>query len=287
MNFRSLLFLAVLYLGTTLGAPSHHAPRSKTHHQRFQRGSKPLQKFEPASLSHLKLADTLTSEIHGTYSSNWAGAVLENPPPSASYTYVSATITVPTPTPTPTNNTTYQAASAWVGIDGDTYTTAILQTGVDFYVIDGEPYTDAWYEWYPNTAMYYDEFAVNPGDIIVASVNVMAPNRGVCMVENRSTGETVSKTVSAPKSTATVVGWNAEWVVEDFESAGESVAFVAFDQVCFEGCAAYADGVAYGLRNATVYELVQDGMVVAGVSIGNGDEEEMVVMRYGCDDGGC
>ncbi|KAH2128541.1 hypothetical protein KXV68_001658, partial [Aspergillus fumigatus] len=217
-------------------APSHHALAGKIHNLRSQRGSRPLQKFEPASFSRFKPVDTLSSQIRGTYSSNWAGVVLENPPPSATYTYVSATITVPTPTPT--DNTTYQASSAWVGIDGDTYTTAILQTGVDFYVIDGEPYTDAWYEWYPNFAMYYDEFAVSPGDVIIASVNVTAPNRGVCMVENLSTGETVSKTVSAPKSTATIAGWNAEWVVEDFESAGESVPFVAFDQVRFEGCTA-------------------------------------------------
>jgi hypothetical protein len=41
-------------------------------------------------------------------------------------------------------------------------------------VVDGEPYTDAWYEWYPNFAMYYDEFVVNPGDVLVVSVSVTA-----------------------------------------------------------------------------------------------------------------
>jgi hypothetical protein len=49
---------------------------------------------------------------------------------------------------------------------------------MDFYVVDGEPYTDAWYEWYRNFAMYYDEyydeFVVNSGDVIVVSVSVRA-----------------------------------------------------------------------------------------------------------------
>lgn len=44
------------------------------------------------------------------------------------------------------------AASAWVGIDGDTADNSILQTGVDFYAEGGEVGFDAWYEWYPDYA---------------------------------------------------------------------------------------------------------------------------------------
>ncbi|OGE57363.1 hypothetical protein PENARI_c002G11391 [Penicillium arizonense] len=90
-----------------------------------------LQKFNPASLSRLKTVDTLASEIQGTYSCNWAGEILENPPPDTTHSYVSATITVPTPTLT--DATTYQAASAWVGIDVSTYSAAILQLGLILY----------------------------------------------------------------------------------------------------------------------------------------------------------
>lgn len=63
-------------------------------------------------------------------------------------------------------------------------------------MIDGQPYTDASYEWYPNFAMYDDEFVVNPGDMIVASINVTAPNRGIYMVENRSTGDVVAPEIT-------------------------------------------------------------------------------------------
>lgn len=44
------------------------------------------------------------------------------------------------------------AASAWVGIDGDTAQNSILQTGVDFYVEGSSVSYDAWYEWYPDYA---------------------------------------------------------------------------------------------------------------------------------------
>ncbi|KAJ5787307.1 Major facilitator superfamily domain general substrate transporter [Penicillium paradoxum] len=81
----------------------------------------------------------------GSLSSNWAGAVRESPPASATYTYVAPTITVSTPT-LPGNLTSYQAASAWAGIDGTTHTTAILRTRFDFYIINGESYPDGWYE---------------------------------------------------------------------------------------------------------------------------------------------
>lgn len=161
--------------------------------------------------------------------------------------------------PTPTlagNSTSYQAASAWVGIDGATYTSAILQTGVEIYIIDGKPYTDVWHEWYPNIALYYDEFVVNPGDVLVASVNATSPKRGICIVENQTSGQSVTTTVSAPKSTATLQGVNAEWVVEDFQSENNLVPFTGFNSIQFGGCVAEAAGVEYGLEDATIYQLM-------------------------------
>lgn len=85
----------------------------------------------------------LNNEYNVEYSSNWAGAVLIG----SGFTEVTGTITVPTPSvPSGGNSRTEYAASAWVGIDGDTCTTAILQTGVDLYVEGSETGYDAWYE---------------------------------------------------------------------------------------------------------------------------------------------
>ena len=49
------------------------------------------------------------------------------------YKSVTATFTVPTPKE-PSGASGSHAASAWVGIDGDSCDNAILQTGVDFTV---------------------------------------------------------------------------------------------------------------------------------------------------------
>ena len=46
---------------------------------------------------------------------------------------MTGTFTVPTPKE-PSGSSGTHSASAWVGIDGDTCGTAILQTGVDFNV---------------------------------------------------------------------------------------------------------------------------------------------------------
>jgi hypothetical protein len=49
------------------------------------------------------------------------------------FTAVTGKFTVPTPKK-PSGSSGTHAASAWVGIDGDTCETAILQTGVDFTI---------------------------------------------------------------------------------------------------------------------------------------------------------
>ena len=49
---------------------------------------------------------------------------------------MTGTFTVPTPRE-PSDGSGAHAASAWVGIDGDTCGNAILQTGVDFNVNGG------------------------------------------------------------------------------------------------------------------------------------------------------
>jgi hypothetical protein len=76
--------------------------------------------------------------LHATVQSNWGGAILQG----SGYSAASATVNVPTG-----GGGSDAAGTAWVGIDGDTCDTAILQTGIDWY---GDGTYDAWYEWYPD-----------------------------------------------------------------------------------------------------------------------------------------
>ncbi|KAJ5632007.1 hypothetical protein N7490_008346 [Penicillium lividum] len=204
------------------------------------------------------------------YSKNWAGIVREQPPASATYTAVSATFTVPNPKATDYSGNN-QAVSAWVGIDGDTYTNAILQTGIDAYIQNGVKTFDAWYEWYPSSAENFD-LDLAQGDVIVARVESFSPSSGVAIIENQSTGQTVTKSLDAPSASATLGGQNAEWIVEDFNLGSSMVPLVNFGKIPFTGAQAKAGGQSYGVNDGDILDIQQNGKVLATVNIASDSE---------------
>ncbi|KAK1688947.1 peptidase A4 family protein [Colletotrichum godetiae] len=158
------------------------------------------------------------------YSSNWAGAVKIG----TGYNHVTGTITVPE-----VSGSSGAAASAWVGIDGDTCQTAILQTGISFYA-DGT--FDAWYEWIPDYAYSFSGFSVSVGDSIKMTVDASSKTKGVATLQNLTTGKTVTHTFTSTPST--LCETNAEWIVEAFEENGSQVTLADFGTVVFTGAAA-------------------------------------------------
>lgn len=201
------------------------------------------------------------------YSHNWSGSVLSDPPSNNdAFTSVSATLTVPKVTLD--GPETYQAASAWVGIDGATVSDAILQTGLDFGFRNGKPYHNAWYQWFPAASVQFDNLDISEGDVITASVHATSPTSGECLIENKSTGQKASETVSANKPTSTLSGKNAEWIVEDFLKGQEPVALVDFGEVWFEGCEARTrGGESVGVSGGRVFQMVQDKRAVTEVVV--------------------
>jgi hypothetical protein len=186
---------------------------------------------------------------------------------------VTATFTVPTATPT-TEIFGLHAGSIWVGIDGDTYSGAILQAGIDFYS-DSTRQNRAWYEWYPAYATNVPNFSVNSGDTIVTIVRSNSPSEGVAIIENRSTGQNVSQTVSAPAPTATLTGQNADWIVEEFQSGETVVILPEFGEVRFSGAQAEAGGATFGVKGGEMIELKQNNKVVTQTEI-TGDTDMIV-----------
>ncbi|KAB2569772.1 Aspergillopepsin-2 protein [Lasiodiplodia theobromae] len=269
MQFKTLL-LAALGTTTALAGPMGHglAARVAT---RTQRSSQPLSRVGEASTVEGPLADS--NVTHVQYSSNWAGAVYEEPP-SGTFTAVSATITVPVPSATAAG--TY-SASAWVGIDGDTCGNAILQTGVDFTATKSGSRTtysyDAWYEWYPDYA-YDFSLSISAGDVIAMSVTSSSSTRGVAVIENLTTGKSVSKTIT---SSYALCGENAEWIVEDFESGGSLVAFADFGDVLFTGAVAKTNTEGnVGTSGAVLIDIKQNNKVLTSASIPSSSEVEVV-----------
>ena len=130
---------ALLCADAALGAVNTQKRHASREARRLARRSSGVLRSHPKIASELAPHDKFQE-----YSENWAGAVLV----STGYTSVTGVVTAPS-----VSGSSDAAGSAWVGIDGDTCDTAILQTGIDWYA-DGT--YDAWYEWYPSYAGTFD-----------------------------------------------------------------------------------------------------------------------------------
>ncbi|GJC81032.1 aspergillopepsin-2 [Colletotrichum liriopes] len=138
--------------------------------------------------------------------------------------------------------TDYYAASAWVGIDGLTHGTALLQTGVTVEMnktVSDEVAYVPWYEWWPNIAMKLDIF-IGGGDEVEVEVVMFNETSGKILLWNKSRGEWVARTLQAPRPDAVLAGRSVEWIVEDFAlSEGGNVPFGDFDVIELRDCKAH------------------------------------------------
>ncbi|KAI1827185.1 peptidase A4 family-domain-containing protein [Xylaria intraflava] len=210
-----------------------------------------------ARKSNLRQPAANAASINGTknaeYSSNWAGAVISD----SGFTSVVGTIVVPTPR----GDGRSASASAWVGIDGDTCGTAILQTGLDFTVSAGGGVSyDAWYEWFPDYAYDFTGFSVSGGDEVKITVTASSRGAGVATLENLSNGDSV--THSFRNEGNELCQYDAEWIVEDYEEGGGLVPFADFDSVTFTGASATQNGRSVGVSGATIIDIEQNGRVL-------------------------
>lgn len=123
-------------------------------------------------ITNLDAVETIGNKSDVSYSTNWAGAVLIG----TGYKSITGTIVVPTPSvPSGGGSLNQYAASAWVGIDGDTCLTAILQTGVDFYADRGGVSFDAWYEWHPGKSTTPRVFLCKKETIVLTVIAQTTP----------------------------------------------------------------------------------------------------------------
>ncbi|KAA8643728.1 hypothetical protein EYZ11_011793 [Aspergillus tanneri] len=259
MKFTTTLLTAAYLVQGLLAVPNGGlGERIKA--RALQRQSHPMTGLGKDETKDVDAEHRVNAEV--VYSTNWSGAVREQPPPDGNYTSVTASFTVPEPRPAGDAGT--QAASAWVGIDGDTYTAAILQAGVDFYWENGQVSYAAWYEWFPDFAHDFS-FTVNAGDNITVTVESYSPSNGVAVIQNQSTGQQVKQNIAAPNAEATLAGQNAEWIVEDFQSGDSMIPLVNFGNVTFTGMKAKAGSSTYGVDGATLIEMQQNGTVLTKV----------------------
>jgi hypothetical protein len=203
-------------------------------------------------------------------SSNWAGAVLV----SSGFTEVSGTFTVPSPQiPSGGDQSTQYCATAWVGIDGDTCSTSILQTGVDFCIQGSDVSYDAWYEWIPAGSVDFSGISFSAGDSVSVSVVATSKTTGTATITNNSNGQSVTHKFTSSETTSSLCETNAEWIVEDFtlisSSGQQSLApFANFGTVTFTDAIAVENGNQVDASGANTISLVDgNGKVLASPSV--------------------
>ncbi|KAJ5874808.1 uncharacterized protein N7529_003238 [Penicillium soppii] len=266
MKFSTTIFGAAMLTASAIAAPLTAQRQARRGTRNVSRASHPP--YKPGTSEVLHLNET----SHEEYSSNWAGAVLIG----TGYTAVTAEFTVPTPKlPSGASSSKQYCASAWVGIDGDTCSTAILQTGIDFCIQGSSVSYDAWYEWYPDYAYDFSGISIAAGNVIKVTVDATSKTAGTATVENVSTGKSVTHTFTGGVD-GDLCEYNAEWIVEDFESNSALVPFANFGTVTFSSAEATTGGTTVGPSGATILDIKQSNSVLTSSSVSS----KSVTVKY-------
>ena len=134
---------------------------------------------------------------------------------------------------------------------------------------------DAWYEWYQDYAYDFSGITIAAGDTISVSLKTTSSKQGSVVLENVSTGQTVTKSLS---SSSALGGQNAEWIVEDYEENGGLVPLANWGTVTFSNAVATGSGgTTEGPASADVIDLESSsGSVLSSVSVSSSS----VVVNY-------
>ncbi|KAF7982654.1 hypothetical protein HWV62_27103 [Athelia sp. TMB] len=225
---------SVLFASVALAGPLEHRTTGAQHSRLFQ--------------------GTSQSNITNTYyNSAWAGAAWSDQPPGT-FTSVTGTFTVPTPTGSNGSST------AWVGIDGYSCQTALLQTGIDFTISGGQVSYSTWLEWVPAAQVSYDsasDISFFGGDSVTLTVTATSATTGIATIENNTSGQKVTQEIS---SSSPLCQQDAEWIVEDYSVNGAPVIFDDFGTVTFTAASAsMSNGTSIGPSGAGLVDIQQNG----------------------------
>ncbi|KAI1263146.1 peptidase A4 family-domain-containing protein [Xylariaceae sp. FL1019] len=218
-----------------------------------------LEKMPRDSVNHtqsIQISNSKNTGVEGDVITtiNWAGAGISSG--ADTYSSVIAMMNVPLPY----SSGTPSAASVWVGLDGITCRSTMLQTGFQINVnASGWTSYSAWYRWFPSDAGYFDGFGLNPGDQIVMSVFADSPNSGFALVENLSAKNAGIKRFE--NQTSPICGQDAAWMVEDPFITNDSgvLPFTDFMTVNFTSAVASKGNTSSSLDGATIFTIAQNG----------------------------
>ena len=177
-------------------------------------------------------------------STNWSGAVVNNPA-ADTFKWMTGNWIVPDvnqPANQPTGEWYY--SSAWIGIDGDG-SNDVLQAGTDCDILvqNGTVYkqVSAWWEWYPDYSVTISNFPVNTGDYMTCLICVIDNTSASIYLTNITSGIHTSFSITAPSGTL-LQGNCAEWIVEAPTVNGGQSALADYGATFFDESYAYTVG---------------------------------------------
>ncbi|KAL1878103.1 hypothetical protein VTK73DRAFT_8064 [Phialemonium thermophilum] len=214
-------------------------PRS--HHHHFYQG-----------LLNLTLLADLDKRDTTSFSNNWCG-VSQHTTASNPITGVNGIFSAPSLSQRP-GQPIPQFAAAWVGIDGSSCRTTLLQAGVTTVLNsnDGQS-ASAWWEWSPRSSYSISGFPVKPGDWVGVNITVSSPTSAKILLTNYNQDYVLTLTLQNGPQLCQL---DADWIVEDFRQGDGKVSFGRFDDIWFEQCAATtAHGPKLGINGAPMIYL--------------------------------
>jgi hypothetical protein len=194
---------------------------------------------------------TPSSEGAPEKSSNWSGYIVLSSATkygsASSFGYVSGYFVVPWVLQPIGKCGTPVYASEWVGIDGVSKDTALIQAGVNGVSScrSGKQTLtySTWYEWFPLPSVNFKNFPTSPGDDYSVYVESLSATKAKAFLVNYVENKSVSITFSAPGGSR-VIGNSAEWILEAPTVGGGQTAVANYSQDYF----GFADAENFDLK---------------------------------------
>lgn len=187
-------------------------------------------------------------------SANWCGSV--NYTPSANHIKVIHGYFQHPQCSIRSGVTTYpQAVAAWVGIDGDTHETALLQSGTVCKIDNstGIVRNEAWWQWVPEAAYTIASMPVDPDDWFEVTINTTSATTAEVSITNLSQSQTYTINIANGPTLARV---DADWIVERPYYGSSLAGFADFTDIWFEETYVTREGTTnLGLLGATQYQI--------------------------------
>jgi Peptidase A4 family len=181
-----------------------------------------------------------TIEEGDQQTNNWCGVQVTSPDDD-SVKYVSTQFVVPNAS-SPSGPETF-FSSHWIGIDGLTQNSDILQAGVE---CDGLAKSKSdiylWWQWLPNPIVELTNFKIAQGDLLqllICSDSGAGSSGGTIYFTNATNGQYTSFTVAAPPAIQ-LVGNCAEWISEipTIDGVADPIYLANYGEVFFDQCEA-------------------------------------------------